>query len=415
MDHEHIIKLYSAFEDEKNLVQEFAGSGDLFEELRRNGGLVKEKYAVRDVLANSLCYLHNLDIIHRDIKPENILVTSTKMIKLADFGLGIDCSAERPVTRCGTLDYMAPEVLICPDKKRPEENKDKTLLVYGPSVDVWAVGILAFELLTGSPPFEKDSRSDTYDSIMYQEPELPVAMSSEAKSFILAALNKSSATRVTVFDLLKHPWIQQFARSRHLIVGGNYVHEQQAPIASPQPLHRLAMGKSSVELPCSKSFSAARLSSITSFRAAEPEAQGPRSTMATRPSLHQSLDFDSRSNFRDPSVHVEGIVTSQSSSFTHHHHQISPQSSATKLTTQLSSPRPPPISVYPNNNGYQQCMSPGPPSPKTLSPMPSSGILSDVASLGQRSFSNLKYNPLANISKVMQMEPATSSSMSSAR
>jgi len=63
MDHDHVIKLYSAFEDEKNvyMVQEFAGSGDLFEELRRNGGLVKEKYAVRDVLApflNALCYLH---------------------------------------------------------------------------------------------------------------------------------------------------------------------------------------------------------------------------------------------------------------------------------------------------------------------------------------------------------------------
>ena len=49
-------------------------------------------------------------IIHRDIKPENILLTAEKAVKLADFGLSIDASEERPVTRAGTLDYMAPEV-----------------------------------------------------------------------------------------------------------------------------------------------------------------------------------------------------------------------------------------------------------------------------------------------------------------
>ena len=49
-------------------------------------------------------------IIHRDIKPENILLTADKAMKLADFGLSIDASEERPVTRAGTLDYMAPEV-----------------------------------------------------------------------------------------------------------------------------------------------------------------------------------------------------------------------------------------------------------------------------------------------------------------
>ena len=49
-------------------------------------------------------------IIHRDIKPENILLMADRSIKLADFGLSIDATFERPVTRAGTLDYMAPEV-----------------------------------------------------------------------------------------------------------------------------------------------------------------------------------------------------------------------------------------------------------------------------------------------------------------
>ncbi len=60
-----------------------------------------------------LIFASNLQgIIHRDIKPENILLMADKSIKLADFGLSIDATSERPVTRAGTLDYMAPEVII---------------------------------------------------------------------------------------------------------------------------------------------------------------------------------------------------------------------------------------------------------------------------------------------------------------
>ena len=58
-------------------------------------------------------------IIHRDIKPENILLTADKAVKLADFGLSIDASEERPVTRAGTLDYMAPEVGSRPSSGLP--------------------------------------------------------------------------------------------------------------------------------------------------------------------------------------------------------------------------------------------------------------------------------------------------------
>lgn len=58
-------------------------------------------------------------IIHRDIKPENILLMADGSIKLADFGLSIDSTSERPVTRAGTLDYMAPEVNFPPPRPSP--------------------------------------------------------------------------------------------------------------------------------------------------------------------------------------------------------------------------------------------------------------------------------------------------------
>jgi serine/threonine protein kinase len=60
--------------------------------------------------AQALAYLHARGVIHRDIKPENILLTDGRVVKFADFGLSINADEERPVTRAGTLDYMAPEV-----------------------------------------------------------------------------------------------------------------------------------------------------------------------------------------------------------------------------------------------------------------------------------------------------------------
>lgn len=214
LNHEYIIKLYAAFEDEKNvyLVQEFANSGDLFEDLKKSGGQFKERQAVREILVpflKALHYLHSQGIIHRDIKPENILLTSNRVIKIADFGLSIDVNQERPVTRAGTLDYMAPEVLICPDKRRPEENKDKVLLAYTAQVDSWAVGILAYELLVGYPPFEQESRAATYEYIMYREPKFPHFMTEDAKQFVSLALCKNASKRPGVAELLTHAWVNQ--------------------------------------------------------------------------------------------------------------------------------------------------------------------------------------------------------------
>ena len=84
------------------------------------------------------------------------------------------------------------QVLLCPEKSRPQENKDKVLLGYTAMVDAWAMGILAYELIVGRPPFEKQSRAATYEHIMYRKPEFPASMSSDAKDFVFTALTKVS-------------------------------------------------------------------------------------------------------------------------------------------------------------------------------------------------------------------------------
>ncbi|GBF93487.1 aurora protein [Raphidocelis subcapitata] len=212
LSHENVVAMYAAFQegDYVILVQEYADGGDLFSLLQKYGGRLSERAAVALVLEpflRVLQYLHTRGIVHRDIKPENILFSSGMCLKLADFGLAIDLRQERAVTRAGTLDYMAPEVLNCPYKNRPGENKEKAHLYYGNTVDAWAVGVLAYELLVGCPPFYEQSKDRIEARIRGSAPVFPRTMSEDARAFIASALRKDPAARSTVLQLLQHPWV----------------------------------------------------------------------------------------------------------------------------------------------------------------------------------------------------------------
>lgn len=130
------------------------------------------KYVIGPFL-NVLHYIHGKEIIHRDIKPENLLLDASGSLKLADFGLSIVRSEENPVTRVGTVDYMAPEVVRCPRKRYPDEWKDRLDLVYTASVDIWALGVLVFELVIGHAPFKAVRlRFHPYSALLPPSPPL---------------------------------------------------------------------------------------------------------------------------------------------------------------------------------------------------------------------------------------------------
>ncbi|GLI68403.1 hypothetical protein VaNZ11_012789 [Volvox africanus] len=166
LDHPNIIKLYGAFQEADRLVivQEFAPRRDLYAQIHsghssssRTSRMDSEQAhdLVMSPLLDALAYLHSRGICHRDIKPENLFFDMDWKLKVGDFGVSINIREERAVTRAGTLEYMAPEVLRCPLKLRMEDNKDNVFLSYTTAVDVWAVGVLAYELLTGILPFTK--------------------------------------------------------------------------------------------------------------------------------------------------------------------------------------------------------------------------------------------------------------------
>mmetsp|Transcript_17092 Transcript_17092/g.42820 ORF Transcript_17092/g.42820 Transcript_17092/m.42820 type:complete len:588 (-) Transcript_17092:1419-3182(-) len=216
--HDAIIAMYAAWKDRSYvyLALEWAPGGDVYSYLRSSRGRLAEDVAVSLILEpflSGLAVIHAQGLIHRDIKPENILFTADMRLKLCDFGLAINMREERAVTRAGTLEYMAPEVLNCPFKNKPEENKDNERLHYSYHVDTWAVGVLTYELLVGLPPFNDKQRNAVEDKIRGEVPRFPSKISELARDFILRALEKDPIERPTIMDMLNHRWIKIHRRS----------------------------------------------------------------------------------------------------------------------------------------------------------------------------------------------------------
>jgi len=200
------------------LVLEHCAGGDLFKAMIVRGQVADEQWACVEVVAPLLRLLekmHRLNVSHRDIKPENIFLTARGALRLGDFGLAIDNSRELAFAHVGTLDYMAPEVLrngkvriIESPSVTLDELTARNLAPYGPAVDVWAVGVLAYELVTGRPPFECDDEREEAKLIMNSNRiRFPPGKSAAWVDFVQRALTKEPRLRPTAAELLEHPFI----------------------------------------------------------------------------------------------------------------------------------------------------------------------------------------------------------------
>jgi aurora kinase, other len=114
-----------------------------------NKKLTPLQYLVQ--VTEALAYLHSKHVIHRDLKPENILLGLNGEIKIGDFGWSVHAPSMRRSTLCGTLDYLPPEMV---------EERD-----YCETVDHWTLGVLTYEFLVGSPPFEEETKKMTFKRI----------------------------------------------------------------------------------------------------------------------------------------------------------------------------------------------------------------------------------------------------------
>ena len=152
-----IVELYKTFKDNKYLymLMEPCLGGELWTVLRKQKRFQDDtaKFYVGCVIL-AFDYLHSQGVIYRDLKPENLLLDSHGYVKLTDFGFSRWLTGEeRAWTFCGTPEYVAPEII--------------TAKSHDQRADLWSLGILVFELLTGAPPFtNKANPAQIYPAIL---------------------------------------------------------------------------------------------------------------------------------------------------------------------------------------------------------------------------------------------------------
>ncbi|XP_053126549.1 ribosomal protein S6 kinase alpha-5 isoform X2 [Hemicordylus capensis] len=189
-----LVTLHYAFQTDTklHLILDYINGGELFTHLSQRERFTEDEvriYIGEIVLA--LEHLHKLGIIYRDIKLENILLDSDGHVVLTDFGLSkefVSDENERAYSFCGTIEYMAPDIV-----KGGEKGHDK-------AVDWWSLGVLMYELLTGASPFtvdgERNSQTEISRRILKSEPPYPQEMSALAKDIIQCLLMKDPNKRL---------------------------------------------------------------------------------------------------------------------------------------------------------------------------------------------------------------------------
>lgn len=196
IDHPFIVKIYFAFQNATKVYMgfEYVPGGDMafhFNNMKR--------FKLHDIrlyiaeLALALDYIHQKSIIYRDLKPENILLDSEGCIKLTDFGLVKNIAYSKGTTSfCGTPEYIAPEVI------KGEK--------YGEKIDWWALGVLAYNLLYGKPPWSDDNMDKLFDMIINDDVSFPGDAQQVEIDLISNLLNKDPAERKDMKYIINHPF-----------------------------------------------------------------------------------------------------------------------------------------------------------------------------------------------------------------
>ncbi|XP_013790560.1 cGMP-dependent protein kinase, isozyme 2 forms cD4/T1/T3A/T3B-like isoform X1 [Limulus polyphemus] len=202
-----IVKLYKTFKDSKYLymLMESCLGGELWTILRDRGIFddVTTRFYTACVV-EAFDYLHSRLIIYRDLKPENMLLDIKGYVKLVDFGFAKKLTTGRKTwTFCGTPEYVAPEVIL---------NRGHDI-----SADYWSLGVLMFELLTGTPPFTGPDPMRTYNIILkgIDAVEFPRLISRNAMALIKKLCRDNPAERLGyqsggIKDIQKHKWFDGF-------------------------------------------------------------------------------------------------------------------------------------------------------------------------------------------------------------
>ena len=260
--HPHVCALRENYDEDDfyYLILDYIEGGEMFDHLINNGAYSERDAArlVREV-ADSLSFCHGIGLVHADLKPENILLSTTRrgdsVVKLVDFGcsqvlevddIGYDDNNEhftppnaynnaggqsspspllsrqrslpKPSYECPTPAYCPPELL----------NREQPI---GPTMDVWALGVILYIMLTGAHPFDLEGNASDeliVQRIQDKNHKLPIRnsvmtshLSDSAIDLIEKLMNRDPNKRLTALEMLEHPWIRGETATSDIIAGSD--------------------------------------------------------------------------------------------------------------------------------------------------------------------------------------------------
>ena len=204
INHPNVVKLYGHFEDNNfcYFIMEYVPNGNVYSLIPKHGKKKQSNQLIASIVKDIISatyYLHHMNppIIHRDIKPENVLIDENSKAILTDFGWSNylnDSNKRRTV--CGTPIYLAPEMI----------NK----LGHDGRVDIWCIGVLLFELVTGRVPFLGNDIHTLKNNIRLMNISWPSDINYEAKDLISKILKYNPNDRLTITEILNHSFIKKY-------------------------------------------------------------------------------------------------------------------------------------------------------------------------------------------------------------
>lgn len=202
LKHDNVIRFEDCIEtpDKVYIFLEYAKNGDLFGFINKNKPNEQTMLKLFYQTCLAIQYIHSKNIMHRDLKPENILLDADLNVKLCDFGWSAEYFENvNRETLCGTYEYMAPEVFF-----RNKQTK---------KTDIWALGVLLYELFHGYAPFRGLRMDTVMHAIMRNVIAFKKNLSADIKDLIVKILIFDPKKRPAIQDILDHPLMSAFARS----------------------------------------------------------------------------------------------------------------------------------------------------------------------------------------------------------
>jgi serine/threonine protein kinase len=207
LHHPNVVNILNYLEDEDGnmyIVMEYVGGGSLEDKMRTGKISLSDSVSVIIQVLNALSYMHSNGIIHRDIKPSNIMFADS-IVKVSDFGIAKPMS-DKGLTKTGaivgTVWYMAPEII---------KGEIPT-----PASDLYAVGVILYQLLTGRTPFYGKTDFEVMKSHLEKEPQPPETLNPNLPpgtwDLVKKALAKSPKERFSSADEFKQALIDWFSR-----------------------------------------------------------------------------------------------------------------------------------------------------------------------------------------------------------